>query len=190
MKTAYEARLLYEEFVRANSPLFESWEADTAAMLEHAFEAMIDANSFGPLEGWPRALSGGALAFKFKNPLKDAIEKAMVAQATTNLGLIAGGRQADPNMPIVADMAVMVQDGMRGNGSPARWLLDLDAVKRQAAAAQAAAAQQGNIVGALQQAGQAADIVHTGADAAAKLQGAFGAPPQAAADQSFAYGPS
>jgi hypothetical protein len=151
---------------------------------------MIDAGSFGPLDDWPAALSGRELSFEFTNPLKDAIEKAKVAQATTNLGLIAGAKQADPEMPNVADMPVMIQDAMRGNGSPARWILDLEAVRQQDAADRAAAAQQGNIVGALQQAGMAADVVHTGAQAAEKLQGAFGQPNGAAAPQSFSYGPA
>jgi hypothetical protein len=189
-KTAYETAQLVEEFVRANIPLFEPWEADTEAMLDGAFEVMLEIGSFGPMQEWPPQLSGRTLSFEFSNPLQDAVEKAKVAQATTALGLLAGGKQADPAMALVADMEQMIQDAIRGSGAPARWLVDLDQAMQKKAQEQAQAAQQGNIVGALQQAGQAADIVHTGADAAAKLQGAFGQSPGAAADQSFAYGPT
>ena len=198
-KTAYETAQLVEEFVRANIPLFEPWEADTEAMLDNAFEVMLEIGTFGSMSDWPAGFhvpvgngvyAGRTLSFEFSNPLQDAVEKAKVAQATTALGLLAGGKQADPAMQLVADMEQMIQDAIRGSGAPARWLVDLDQARQAKAQAQAQAAQQGNIVGAMQQAGQAADIVHTGADAAAKLQGAFGAPPQPAADQSFAYGPS
>jgi hypothetical protein len=140
---------------------------------------LIECGAFGRLQDWPPELSGRSLNFKFSNPLQDAVEKAKVAQATTNLGLIAGAKQADPNMPEVADMPVMIQDAIRGNGSPARWLLDLDQARQQAAAQQAAATQQGNIVGALEQAQGAADVVKTGSEAAANLQDVFMRPPTA-----------
>jgi hypothetical protein len=185
-KTAYETAQLVEEFVRANIPLFEPWEADTEATLENVFEVMLDMGAFGPMTDGPSQLSGRSLTFKFSNPLQDAVEKAKVAQATTALGLIAGGKQADPQMELVADMETMIQDAIRGSGAPARWLTDLEAAKQQKAQNQAAAAQQGNIVSALDQAGQAADIVNKGADAASKLLPTM----QPAADQSFAYGPT
>jgi hypothetical protein len=188
-KTAYEASLLYEEFVRANSPLFEQWESDTAMMLDQAFNVMIDAGSFGDPrdpEQWPQELRGRQISFEFNNALKDAIEKAKVPQATTILGLVAGGRQADPEMENPIDVEQMVADGARGTGGPARWIKDLDQTRQQKAAKQAAATQQGNIIGALDQAGQAADVVKTGTEAAANLQGMNGA---AAPNGAFSYGP-
>jgi hypothetical protein len=186
-KTAYETAQLVEEFVRANIPLFEPWEADTEATLDRAFEVMLEIGSFGPMNEWPPQLSGRTLSFEFSNPLQDAVEKAKVAQATTALGLIAGGHQADPQMQPVADMEQMIQDAIRGSGAPNRWLTDLNEARRQKAEAQAQATEQGNILGALDQAQSAADVVNKGADGLAKLQTAFAQP---AADQSFAYGPT
>lgn len=180
-KTAYETAQLVEEFIRANIPLFEPWEAGTAMMLDEIFGVLMDMGAFGRVEAWPEVLSGGDIVFKFANPLQDAIERNKVNQAQQALGIVAGAGQIDPNVRHAIDVMRMVQDAVRGTGAPAEWLADEDAAA-QAAQAQA---QAGNILTALGAAGQAADVVNTGAEAAAKLQ----ALNQPAVDQSAVYGP-
>jgi hypothetical protein len=183
-KTAFETAQLVEEFIRANIPLFEPWEADTEAVLSAIFDAFMDMGAFGPAESWPRALSGSDLEFTFSNPLQDAMERNKVNQATTVLGLVAGARQINPDAGHAVDVIKMVQDGARGSGGPADWITPDDQLKATLTANAAA----GNVVAGMQAAGQAAQIVGQGADAAAKVNGLLN--PAQPADQQVPYGPT
>lgn len=179
-KTAYETAQLVEEFIRANIPLFEPWEAGIAMLLEEIFSILV---GMDPMRQFmPRLLGDQELIFTFQNPLQDAIEKNRVNQFQTLLGLTAGAVQLDPNAAHAVDLVTGLQDAVRGNGSPATWTPDMDeVVKPKIAGAQ----QVGNVVAGMNAAGQAADIANTGLDAAAKLQAVH----QAANDGGGAYGP-
>jgi hypothetical protein len=75
-KTAYETSQLVEEFIRANIPLFEPWEADTELVLEEITNTLIDNNDLGMRQDWPRELDiGQELQYNFSNPLQEAIER-------------------------------------------------------------------------------------------------------------------
>ena len=165
-KTAYETAQLVEQFIRANIPLFEPWEAGTAMMLSEIFAVLADMRAFGTMQGWPEDLAGQDLQFRFANPLQDAIERNKVNQAQAALGILAGAVQIDPNVAHDIDVGKMTRDAVRGTGAPADWLVD----ETQAADSKAAAVQLGNIVGGINAAGQAADVANTGLDAAAKLR--------------------
>lgn len=182
-KTAYETAQLVEEFIRANIPLFEPWEAGTAMTLSETFAVLGDMGAFGSMQDWPEELAGQELQFRFKNPLQDAIERNKVNQYQTLLGLAAGAIQVDPNASHGIDWAVGLVDAARGAGSPAKWIVD----EEKAAAAAQANTQMGNIVGAINTAGQAADVANSGLDAAAKLRDLTAAAP---ADGSVPYGPT
>lgn len=167
-KTAYEASLLNEEFIRANVPLFEPWEADEELTLDEIFGVLFDMGEFGPVEGWPKELSGRDLVWKFSNDLQDAIDKLKTGQFTSALGLAAGVKEIDPNALRRIDWGRGFTDAVRGNRSPADWIRD----EKQVEAEDQHAAQVGDIVGGLAAAGQAAEVVRTGTEAAANLQGA------------------
>lgn len=181
-KTAYETAQLVEEFVRANIPLFEPWEAGVEDTLEEIYGVLMDINEFGSVRDWPQELSGADLEFVFSNPLQDAKERNKVNQSQQVLGVLAGAMQIDPNAAHAVDVIQMVRDVTRGTGAPADWLPDDDATKQKVAAAQ----QAGNILGALNTAGQAADVANSGLDAAQKLQDLT----RPAVDQSATYGPT
>jgi hypothetical protein len=166
-KTAYESSLLYEEYIRANIPLFEPWEADEEQTLDEIFAVLLDMGEFGPVEAWPEVFSGRDLVWKFSNALQDAIEKAKAAQFTAALGLAAGVAKIDPKAIRRIDWGKGLTDAVRGNGSPAEWIRKEEDV----AAEDQQAAQVGDIVGGLNAAGQAADVVKTGTEAAANIQG-------------------
>lgn len=183
-KTAYETAQLVEEFIRANIPLFEPWEAGTEMMLSEIFAVMIDDGVFGPYDGWPKELLGGqSLEFTFNNPLQNAIERNKTNQAQIALGILGGAVQVDPNAVHAVDMVKIVQAAIRGSGAPADWLPDEDTANANVAKSQ----QAGNIVQGLNAAGQAADVANTGIEAAQKLRELTTQP---AADQSAVYGPT
>lgn len=183
-KTAFETQALLEEFIRANIPLFEPWEAGTAMLLSEIYDVLIDMGAFGPMEGWPQELSGRELTFTFSNPLQDAIDRNRVNQATQVIGIVAGALQADPQSGAqhAVDMVKIVQDATRGTGAPADWLADED----DAAQAAQGTGQANNILNALGVAQQAADVVKTGSEAAANLQQLN----QPAANGAAVYGPA
>lgn len=183
-KTAYETAQLVEEFIRANIPLFEPWEAGTAMMLDEIFGVLIDMNAFGPMDGWPQEMSGAALEFTFSNPLQDAIERNKVNQAQVVLGVLAGAAQVNPQAPGARriDIDEIVEDATRGIQAPAEWIKP----DEQVAAEAQQQAMETNIVKAMQGAGAAADIANSGLDAAAKLRDLN----QPAADGSAVYGPT
>jgi len=183
-KTAYETAQLVEEFIRANIPLFEPWEAGTAMMLDEIFGVLLDMNAFGPMNEWPKEIQGRGLEFSFSNPLQDAIERNKVNQAQVVLGLLAGAAQVNPQAPgaVRIDIAQVVEDGTRGIGSPPEWIKDDKRIKAEQDQQQT----EGDIVKALQGAGAAADVANSGLDAAAKLRELN----QPAADGSAVYGPT
>ncbi len=182
-KTAYETAQLVEEFIRANIPLFEPWESDTELVLSETVSVLMDIGWYGPPNNWPQEMSGSDIEFQFSNPLQDAIKRNMVNQANTALGLLAGATKVDPNAAHAVDVVQMVSDAVKGSGAPAEWTPDIETAKANAATA----AQPGNVLGALQTAGQAADVVNSGMDATQKLKDLITQP---AADQQVAYGPT
>lgn len=176
-RTAYEASQLVEEFVRANIPVFEPIETTyNAPLLELTASILMRLGAFGnPLEFPREALRGGEIEFAFSNPLQDAIERNKANQANVVLGVAAGVAKINPQVAgQQIDWGEMERDVTRGSGAPATWLRDPDQVKQEQQQRQ----QVGDVVQGLSAAEQAANVVNTGTDAAAKLQGmgAFGGP--------------
>lgn len=187
-RTAYEAARLVEEFVRANIPLFEPVETEyNGPLLDLAAQTLMRMGAFGDPREWPEELlQHGEVEFEFANPVQDAIEQNKANQASIVFGAAAAVSKIDPNALHVNDWSYILRDVTRGTGAPAKWSLDPDTAQ----ANQQKAQQVGDILGGLNAAGQAADVVKTGTEAAANLHGMglLGAP--AAADQTAAYGPT
>lgn len=176
-KTAYETARLVEEYVRANIPLFEPLETEyNGALLDLTYSILTRERAFD-FGQMPQELQGRDFEFSFSNPLQDAIERNRVNQATTVVGLVAGVAKIDPTIPKAIDWHKMARDVVRGSGAPAEWLVDEQAAEQQIQNQQAG----GDILAALNGAGQAADVVNRGAEAALKLQqtGLLPAPPAA-----------
>jgi Bacteriophage head to tail connecting protein len=167
-RTAYETSELVKEFIRANTPLFESWLAGVEMVVDEIIQVLIEIGAYGSLLDWPKELSGGKLAYDLANPLRDAIELNKVNQANIILGAAAGISKVNPQAPGARriDLDKLMEGVAQGSQSPADWLKDED----QAAAEAQATSQEGDIVKALQGAGMAADVVNGGLDAAGKLR--------------------
>lgn len=182
-KTAYETAQLVEEFIRANIPLFEPWEAAVEMVLDEMLAVLIEIGEMGSVKEWGPDFARATLEWDFANPLQDAVERNKVNQAEQILGIAAGIEKLKPGTGgRNIDLDKMERDVTAATGAPADWQLDPKVV----AAQQAAQQQSGDVVQGLQQAQQAADVVNTGAEAAAKLRDLTGA----AADGSAAYGPT
>ena len=185
-KTAYETQALLEQFIRENLPLFGPWQSGITLMIDEIFGVLFSPEmrgaAFGPLDEWPRELLDNDLVYVFQNPLRDAIERNRVNQAQQAFGLVVGAAQIDQGAIHVVDASQMLRDAIRGTGAPADWLADQGAQVQ----AQAAQAQAQQFLGAVNTAGQVADVVKTGSEAAANLQQLGNGQ---AADSSFAFGP-
>lgn len=186
-KTAFETQALLEQFIRENLPLFGPWQAGLSMTLEEVYGVLFDMGWFDtpqfPMREWPEELSDGELVFTFKNPLRDVIERNRVNQGTQVFGAAAALEKLKPGISQhIWDFAKIGQDFTRGTGAPAEWLSPEEDAKQGIQNTN----QAGDVLGALNMAQQAADVVHTGSQAASELQGMN----QPSADGSFAYGPS
>lgn len=187
-RTAYEASEIVKEFVRANIPLFEPVETSySAPMLDLIAQTLMRLGAFRHLS-WPREVleygqGGGEFEWGFSNPLQDAIEQNKSNQLSILLGAVAGAKEIDPNVLHVNDWPYIIRDVTSGIGAPAKWSIDPEVEQ----AKQRAQQQAGNVIAGLNAAGQVADVMKTGTEAAANLQGIAGA--AAPADGTAAYGP-
>lgn len=180
-KTAYETQALLEEYIRANAPLFETWEPGVELDLDEAFAVFMDIGAFGPLENWPEEMSGQDIEWEFENPLSDAIKRNQINQALAILGVEAGIEPLDQAAKQEINHGKMLRDVVTASGAPADWLTD----EETAMAAKEQQAQLGSVVAGINAAGQAAEVANTGLDAAAKLRELN----QPAVDGSAVFGP-
>lgn len=170
-KTAYEASLINEEYVRANIPLFEPIETTYNAPLLSLTADILDRlgafdHILGPKERRGEG-DGEELDFEFSNPLQDAIERNKANQASIVMGVAAGFEQVEPGVTKAAlDIPYIINDVRGGSGAPAKWSRDPKVVEE----AQAQQMEQNNILSGLAEAEQAAQVVKTGSEAALNLQ--------------------
>jgi len=158
-RTAQEAAILQQEFVRNLLPLFEPMEMEyNARLLDKSFSLMRAMGAF-PDDETPDDLRGENVSWSFESPIQVAGRRALVNQFQETLGLIGAGMQAGISaMPVHLDLAL--KDAIYGIGAPSRWMKsDEDAEAEAAEAAEAAQAQQAlmEVASAAEVAGQVAD---------------------------------
>jgi hypothetical protein len=157
-RTAQEAAILQQEFVRNLLPLFEPMEMEyNARILDKSFGLMRTMGAF-PDDEVPEDLRGADVQWSFESPIQVASRRALVTQFQETMGLIAAGAEAGIKPPIHLDMAL--KDAIYGVGAPSRWMKSEEDVEAEAAqAAEAAAMQQtmAEVSGAADVAGQVAD---------------------------------
>lgn len=174
--TAYEASKLWDEFIRESLPLWEPVQHEyNGALCDSTFEDLLRHGAFGSVEDIPQKLRGRDITWSFDTPITVAAEKALTSSFQMMVQTIAQGAQIDPSVAMLADIPIAVRESVEGGGAPAKWLVSDDKFKQlkeahdQAAAeqAQAAAAAQGAEV-----AGQVAGAAETAGNAAQSLRGA------------------
>jgi hypothetical protein len=182
-KTAFETEALLAQFLRENLPLFSPWQDGLSSILDEVLAVLFDMKFFGPMNGWPAELSDEELVYSWSNPLRDAVKKAQVFQGQQVLGTAAAIEPIKPGSAArLWNIDRIAQDMTRGTGAPADWLNDEQYAKEAGEANQ----EQVDILGAMNMAGQAAQVVETGANAAATLAEVGQTP---AADGTQVYGP-
>jgi hypothetical protein len=165
-KTAFETEALLAQFLRENLPLFSPWQDGLSSILDEVLANLFDIKYFGPMDDWPEELSDAELSFTWNNPLRDAIKKSRVFQGQQVLGTVVAIEQAKPgSVARLWNIDKIAQDMTRGTGGPADWLNDEGYAKE----AEAVQQEQSDILGAMGLAGQAAEVIETGANAAATL---------------------
>ncbi len=178
-RTAFEVQKLYEEYIRAATPLFEPVTAEyNGQVCDETFEMMLRYNGFGPRSNIPQILRGQSVRFEFESPLVLAAARASVQAFTQSGQIIQLGAAMDPTVIHDFDVNAATRDALDGAGAAATWIVPKQAADRlkkadkQRMAQQAAAQQQTDA------AGQGADLAAKIGNAATLLQqgGVLGQP--------------
>jgi hypothetical protein len=175
-KTATEARMMMENYIRNALPLFDPIESEwTGPLLDTLTQKVMRAGGFGPTmmvgdgmlipEDMPESLYGQDIEFEFKSSLRAARDAKMVEGYKEGLGLLGATAQIDPNAIQEVDLRTSFRDAFGAvSGGRADWLVDPEEAAKARQAAEEKQAQQA----ALQQAGeggQVAEQVGKGAQA-------------------------
>lgn len=174
-RTATEVIQWTEDYIRSNIPLFEPVEATyNLPTLDLTLKtAMRFSRPIREAVMMIRSIIGDNedldIEFGFSNPLQEMIERNKTNQFNILLGAVAGASEIDPTVREVHDWPGIVRDLTPAINAPATWNRNPEEEKARRQAAQ----QTGDIIGGLGMAGQAADIVKTGSEAAANLQTVF-----------------
>lgn len=167
-QTAFEIQKLYEEYVRATTPLFEPIQVEyNAKVCDETFEMMLRMNAFGDMRNMPKILRAQDIRFAFDTPLTMASGRADAQAYTGMLQMLQAGMAVDPNVKSDIDTDTAFRDAVLGTGARARWIVpraQADKIKAQARAQQAAAAQLQQGIATAGAAGDAATKVGQGAN--------------------------
>lgn len=162
-RTAFEVSKLYEEYIRAATPVFDPISEEyNGQVCDETFEMMLHMNGFGPRDLVPQVLRGKDIRFQFDSPLTTAAIRANVQAFTTAAQITQAAVAMDPTVIHDFDVDTGYRDALLGSGAAATWVVPkakADSMKR---VARQQAAQQ-------QQVQQTAETVGQGADVAAKI---------------------
>jgi hypothetical protein len=161
-KTAYETSILYEQFIREITPLFEPSEQDyNGGLLDESFGFLMRRGAFGSVDDIPEPLRGKEIIYQFNNPLQDSIERAKVHTYMANLEIVGKASLIYKSAPDHFNNDAALPDAIKGSGSPSKWVHSEDEVgenraarEEQESAAQALAEGQaaGESIGSLAEA--------------------------------------
>ena len=158
-QTAFEIQKLWEEYVRATTPLFEPIQVDyNAKVCDETFEMMLRMNAFGDMRNMPKVLRAQDIRFQFDTPLTMASGRADAQAFTAMAQMLQAGMAIDPNVKADIDTDTAFRDAVLGTGAPARWIVPkakADAAKAAARKAQAAQAQMQSTIATAGAAGDA-----------------------------------
>lgn len=141
--TAYEVGQRVQEYIRNALPIFEPMEMEyNARLCDETFDLLWRNGAFGDPRSWPQKLRGAEIDFTFESPLHDAIEQQKGQLFQQANGLIGQAIALDPSCAFLPKAELALRDALTGIGVPGKWLNSEAVVKEQAANQAAAAAQQ------------------------------------------------
>jgi hypothetical protein len=172
--TAYEVSERMKEYIRRATPLFEPMDFEyNGRLCEATFDILDRAGAFGSHFDRPPPLRGQRIGFRFANPLVQAEAETKAVSFTKLSQLLGAAMQFDPSVRADVNFDRAFRGAYDSTGAPAEWLEDEDkaaAIKAQAGAQQAAAAQVAALGDAGEQAGKVAAAVKTAGDMASSLK--------------------
>lgn len=169
-KTAYETSLLYEQFIREITPLFEPAEHEyNAALLDESFGFLMRRGAFGSPDDIPELLQGRELTYQFNNPLQDSIERNKVNQFLATIDLTGKAMLIDDRARDHVKMDEALPDAIKGSGAPAKWTPSKDELEETRE--QRVEAQQAQQM--MQEAQGAGEAIGTLAEASTKVSEAM-----------------
>lgn len=123
--TAFEVGQVVQQYIRDALPLFEPMEVEyNGGLCEHDFDLLFWGGAFGRPEEIPEALQGGNLSFRFESPLHDMID-AVKPQKFREAGvMLAEASALYPLAPRMLDAKAALRDALRGNKTPADWMVN------------------------------------------------------------------
>lgn len=167
--TAYEAAEHVKNYIRQALPLFEPMENDyNGGLCDEVFTAMFWMGGFGSPWDIPDQLQGEDVVFKFKTPLRDAMNKEKSGQFMEMFGLTEAAVAADPTVITHIDVSTAFRDSLEGLEIPSKWLRDEEEAKEMIADAKA----EQNTEKAIMKAAALADTAKVAGEAGVAMEGA------------------
>jgi hypothetical protein len=166
--TAFETAQRIEEYIRQSLPLFEPMEMEyNGTLCEATFDLLMSNGAFGPLQDIPRMLRGRDVEFKFESPLHDAVEKVKGQEFLQAKQMLLEAAEIDPTTIAHLDVHTAIRDAFSGIGIPPNWITS------EASAAQKIkkSNEKREASAKLQQAGMAAEVGKTAAEAGQAASG-------------------
>lgn len=121
--TAYEFAQRIQDHIRSLSQLVEPYETDfNGGLCERTFDVMLANGGFGPLESIPEALRGEDVQFKFKNPMRDAEDKAKGQMLVEGLALVKEAAAITESAGAVPDAVEALRGALEGIGWKPSWI--------------------------------------------------------------------
>jgi len=144
--TAYEFSERMKQYRRQNLPLFAPLEHEyNGQICEQSFNIAMEFNMFGSPADIPQELAGKEVIFKFQSPLTESEEEQKVQLFAQVSDMVAKAAEFDQGVALNVDFGEALRDSIQGIGAPAKWLDEVETVKRKQDAMeeqQAAMAQQ------------------------------------------------
>ncbi len=166
--TAFETAQRIEEYIRQSLPLFEPMEMEyNGTLCEATFDLLMSNGAFGPVDDIPRMLRGREVEFKFESPLHDAVERVKGQEFLQAKQMLLEAAEVDPDAIAHLDVHTAIRDAFSGLGIDPKWITPEQTATQkiqQSSAARAASAK-------LQQAGMAAEVGKTAAEAGSTASG-------------------
>lgn len=179
--TAFEVGQRVQEYIRQALPIFEPMEQEyNGGICDETFDLLLHGGAFGSVADIPQSLAGTEIRFRFESPLTEVIDAQKGAKLANAKQLLAAVADVDPTSVYVVDWNAAFRDALEGGRTPAAWMHDPN-VSAQLADAHAKAAQQAQLLGAMEKASGIAKNLGDAAPGLQQMGGQGGGPGMAAA---------